>query len=429
MFPSLASIDGLDIFDESIPSTGSDPRETLALLHKHGSPATVTTTGGRYFGFVNGALHPPALAAKWLVGAWDQNAALHVMSPITSKLEAVCEAWLVDLFKLPPGTAAGFVTGTSTSLICGIAAARSELLRRLQWDVGVKGLYGAPEIRVVLGDQAHGAVLRALALLGLGQARVERVATDAQGRMRPSALPELDERTLLVVQAGNVNSGSFDPMKELIDRAREADAWIHVDGAFGLWAAASKSTYPLYAGAEQADSWSVDAHKTLNAPYDCGIVLCRHREAFVLALQATGAYLQFSDHRDGMLYTPEMSRKARAIELWMTLKTLGKDGIESLVDQLCARAKLFAQRLEERDFRILNDVVFNQVLVAGDNEEQTRRTLLAYIQQSGECWCGGSTWNNEAVIRVSVCSWVTTPDDVERSVAAFVKGRAEALVA
>ena len=350
VFPTEGSITNLSVFDEPMPVKGSDPVQTLALLHSHGSPATVAQGGGRYFGFVNGGAHPPALAARWLADTWDQNSALYVMSPIAAKLESVCEVWLNELFHLPAETAVGFVGGTSMSLVCGIAAARGELLRRQGWDVGEQGLFGAPDIRVVLGAQAHGAVLKTLSLLGLGNQRVETVAVDGQGAMQVDALPDLDERTLLLVQAGNVNTGAFDPMVPICARAKAAKAWVHVDGAFGLWAAASQASYPLYEGAEQADSWSVDAHKTLNVPYDCGIVLCRSREALVNALQASGAYLQWSEQRDGMLYTPDMSRRGRSVELWTALKTMGKQGVEALIDQLCERARLFARLFAERGF-------------------------------------------------------------------------------
>ena len=422
VYPTDESIAGLGIFDEPLPVAGADPKETLDLLHTHGSPATVAQGGGRYFGFVNGGAHPPALAARWLGDVWDQNSALYVMSPIAAKLESVCERWLTELFRLPEETAVGFVGGTSMSLVCGIAAARGELLRRQGWDVVEQGLFGAPDIRVVVGGQAHGAVLKTLSLLGLGRARVETVPVDDQGAMIAAALPELDEKTLLILQAGNVNTGAFDPMAALCESARKAHAWVHVDGAFGLWAAASETTYPLYQGAELADSWSVDAHKTLNVPYDCGIVLCRRREALLNALQASGAYLQMSENRDGMMYTPDMSRRARSIELWTALKTMGKQGVEGLIDQLCLRAQLFARLLAQQNFNVLNDVVFNQVLLACDTPQQTERTL-ALVQASGECWCGGTMWNDEPAIRVSVCSWVTTEDDVKRSVAAFVKAK------
>lgn len=422
VIPSEDAISKLRSFDEQLPEMPCDPSEILQLLHENGSTATIAQTAGRYFGFVNGSSTPAALAAKWLADVWDQNAALYVMSPITSQLEAVCENWLAELLGLPSGTAAGFVSGTSTATACGLAAGRNEILSRLGWDVNSKGLFGAPSFRVVIGEEAHASVFKALAFLGLGKDRVEKVPVDDQGRMLANKMPELDEHTLVIVQAGNVNSGAFDPMDEICSRARQAGAWVHVDGAFGLWAAASQSKKYLTKGIEKADSWSVDAHKTLNAPYDCGIIMCRSRKALVSALQANASYLQFSEKRDGMLYTPEMSRRARAIELWATLKYFGRKGVEELVDGLCDRAQQFAGLLTDSGFNILNDVVFNQVLVACDSPDATK-AVLENIQQSGECWCGGAIWKGEPVIRISVCSWATAPQDIERSAAAFVKAR------
>jgi glutamate/tyrosine decarboxylase-like PLP-dependent enzyme len=344
------------------------------------------------------------------------------MSPLASQLEAVCEQWIVELLHLPVGTAAGFLGGTSTSTLCGLAAGRNELLKRLGWDVNSDGLFGAPSLRIVLSEQAHASVFKSLGLLGLGKGRVERVPADAQGRMIADQLPMLDNRTLVIAQAGNVNTGAFDPIDGICDRAQVAGAWVHVDGAFGLWAAGSRTKRSLTRGLERADSWSVDAHKTLNAPYDCGIILCKHREVLVSALQTTAAYLLDSDTRDGMHYCLDMSRRARVVELWATLKFLGAAGVEQLVDRLCRYAELFAQRLELAGFRILNDVVFNQVLVACETPALTQATL-GIIQRSGECWCGGSSWRNEPVIRLSVCSWATTVADIDRSVAMFVKAR------
>jgi glutamate/tyrosine decarboxylase-like PLP-dependent enzyme len=423
--PGDEAIRNLEVFDEPFPAAPGDPAETLRMLHEYGSPATVAQTGGRYFGFVNGGSVPASVAVKWLADVWDQNAALYVISPIASRLESICEKWLVELLGLPDGTAAGFVSGTSAATLCGLAAGRNELLKRQGWDANSDGLFGAPEVRVVLGGQAHATVFKALALLGLGRARVETVPVDGQGRMRMDRMPELDGRCLVIAQAGNVNSGAFDPIDEICDRARNAHAWVHIDGAFGLWAAGSRSKQHLTRGIQKADSWSVDAHKTLNAPYDCGIILCRHREILASAMQAAGSYILFSDKRDGMLFTPEMSRRARGVELWAALRTLGREGVEELVDRLCRHAERFAGLLRACGFRILNEVAFNQVLAAGDTPEQTKATL-DILQRSGECWCGGAVWNGEPVIRISVCSWATTDADVDRSVHAFVEARKKA---
>jgi len=422
VYPDQKAIQNLSIFDHPMPEAPQPGEDVLRLLHEYGSPATVAQTGGRYFGFVNGNVIPASLAARWLSDTWDQNPALYVISPIVAKLEQVCEKWLLDLFGLPPDTAAGFVSGTSIATMCGLAAARHDILKRLDWDVNAKGLFGAPPFRVVVGVQAHGTVFKALALLGLGQDRVEVVPADRQGRLDAVQLPELDAHTLLILQAGNVNTGAFDDFEKICEKANRAGAWVHVDGAFGLWAAASLRQQYLTKGVENADSWSVDGHKTLNTPYDCGIILCRHRNALIEAMQAHGSYIQYSEERDGMLYGPDMSRRARAVEVWAVLKYLGKSGLAQLIDGFCERASRFAEGLKNAGFTILNDVVFNQVLVAGQTPFETQRTLVA-IQRAGVCWCGGTLWEDNPAIRISVCSWATTSDDVDASVEAFVHAR------
>ena len=423
--PDAPALRDLAALPRDLPAAPTDPARVLELLHRAGSPATAATTGGRYFGFVNGGCLPAGMAARWLADAWDQNAAMQVMSPAAAALEDACERWIVDLLGLPAGTAAGFVGGTSVATLCGLAAGRDELLRRAGWDAGARGLFGAPEIRVVLGEQAHASVSKALGLLGLGRDRVERVPVDTQGRLDARRLPRLDARTLLVLQAGNVNTGAFDPFEQVIPAARAAGAWTHVDGAFGLWAAASPKYRPLTAGAELADSWSADAHKTLNAPYDNGIVFVKSREALTSAMRSSGAYFVFGRERDPMVYTPDMSRRARGVDLWAVLLSLGKSGAAALVEGLCEMAAMFGRRLASEGFTVLTDVVFNQVLLSCGSPQLTTATL-ANIQASGECWCGGTSWNGSPAIRVSVCSFVTEEPDVERSVRAFVSARAAA---
>ncbi|MDX2454539.1 pyridoxal phosphate-dependent decarboxylase family protein [Desulfosarcina sp.] len=425
VFPDENAIRNLDRFDEPMPERSQSGAGTLEMLNTYGAPATVAQTGGRYFGFVNGGVVPAALAARWMADAWDQNPALYVISPVVGKLEQVCENWLRELLELPDGTVAGYVSGSSTATLCGLAAARYALLRRLDWDVNAKGLFGAPPIRVIVSQQAHSSVFKALALLGLGKDRIEHVPADSQGRIDTSRIPVLDDRCLLLLQAGNVNTGAFDAFEEICDPAKKNDAWVHVDGAFGLWVKASPARKALAQGVELADSWSVDGHKTLNTPYDCGIVLCRQQDSLVAAMQASGAYIQYSEHRDGMMHVPEMSRRARAVDLWATLRYLGKHGIADLIDGMCERAAQFAEQLAAHRFRIRNEVVFNQVLVAGDTPGQTRE-MLSTIQASGVCWCGGTQWDDEPAIRISVSSWATTPADVDRSVEAFVDARSKA---
>ncbi len=422
VIPDAESIAALEALDEPMPEGPSDPSAILRTLHETGSRAAVSQSGGRYFGFVNGGNFPVAIAAKWLSDAWDQNSALFVMSPIAAILEEVCEKWIVDLLGLPAETAAGLVSGSSTATLCALAAARNALLLKQNWDVHQDGLFGAPPLRVVLGEQAHSSVIKALSLMGIGKNQLIWAGVDEQGRILPERLPALDENTLLIAQAGNVNGGAFDPLDTLCGMANRAGAWIHIDGAFGLWAAASGEKRHLIAGFEGADSWSADAHKTLNVPYDCGIVLCRRRQALVQAMQASGSYIQYSQHRDAMLYTPEMSRRARGVELWATMKYLGKSGVGALVEELCHNAQYFAERLSGRGFKVVNDVVFNQVLVRCDSPEKTAATLKC-IQEGGELWCGGAEWRGEPVIRISVSCWRTSRQDVDACVEAFVRAR------
>jgi len=419
VYPKTVALEALKHFEEAMPNEPTGAVEVIESLHKYGSPATIAQTGGRYFGFVNGSTVPAGLAAKNLATYWDQNSAMYVLSPIASKLESVVEGWLRELFGLPEHTVAGFVSGTSMANFCGMAAARYRLLQRQGWDINEQGLFGAPNIRIVTGRHAHSTVLKAIGLLGLGKANIEWVDVDEQGRMIPERLPVLDERTLIVLQAGNVNSGSYDPFDEICDQAQQANAWVHIDGAFGLWAGAVAQLKSLTKGMEKAHSWAVDGHKTLNTPYDSGIVLCADEDAIVAALHMAGSYIILSEERDGMFYTPEMSRRARIVELWATLKYLGKKGIDEMVYGLHQRAVQFAQKLGQIDgFEVLNDVVFNQVIVCCETDELTEK-VIQHIQESRECWVGGSTWFGRKVIRISVCAWTTTPEDVSRSAKAF----------
>jgi glutamate/tyrosine decarboxylase-like PLP-dependent enzyme len=410
----------LRYFEESLPAGPCSASEVIDLLHRYGAPATSAQLGGRYFGFVNGSAVPAGLAARQLAGFWDQNAGMYIMSPVASQLETVVEAWLCDLFGLPPSTVASYVSGTSMANFCGLAAARYRLLQRQGWDINEKGLSQAPRLRIVAGAQAHTAVIRAVSLLGFGKENIEWVEADEEGRMIASQVPELDDRTILILQAGNVNSGAFDPLEALCEKGRRANAWVHIDGAFGLWAAASETLRVLTKGSEKATSLAADGHKTLNTPYDCGILLCQDREALASALHLSGSYLMIDEKkRDGMLYTPEMSRRARIIELWATMKYLGRSGMGMLVDTLHARAAQFADAIRGvAGFRVVNDVVFNQVLVCCETDALTVRTLTG-IQELRECWVGGSLFRGRKVIRVSVSSWATTAEDILRTVRAF----------
>lgn len=418
VYPAPEALENLSVFSEALSSEPSNTRDIIAMLNTYGSPATVAQTGGRYFGFVNGGILPAALASKWLTDVWDQNAALYVMSPIASKLESVAEQWLKALLNLPDETVASFVTGSSTATLCGLITGRNHLLDKLGYDVASRGLFGAPEIKVIVGEGAHSTIYKALSMSGLGNERLIKVPCDDQGRIRVDLVPELDDHTLLILQAGHVTSGAFDAFEVLCEKANAAGAWVHVDGAFGLWAAANPKMAHLTLGIERADSWSADAHKTLNAPYDNGILLCRHKTSLIKAMQMTGSYIILNDNRDGMLYTPEMSRRARAIDLWATLKNLGSTGVAELVEELHAKALYFADKLKAVDprFEICNDVVFNQVVVRFIDDTHTEK-LMHDVQNAGVCWFGGAKWQGQSVIRISVCSYKTTYEDIDVCVA------------
>ncbi len=421
VYPSVEALADLTVFEEAMPAHTGSGHEVIEMLEKYGSPATVAQVGGRYYGFVNGSMVPASLAAKNLSIYWDQNTAMQVISPLSSKLEVVVQRWLVDLFGLPKQTVAGFVSGTSMANFCALAAARYRVLKRQGWDINEKGLAGAPPIKVVTGRQAHSTILKAIALMGFGRDNIIWVDTDDQGRIIPDAIPPLDEQSILILQAGNVNTGSFDPFNKICRSAVAQGAWIHIDGAFGLWAGATKELKHLTADFEYAHSWAVDGHKTLNTPYDSGIVLCADEEALASSLHMSGGYIIKGDERDGMYYTPEMSRRARIIELWAALKYLGRDGVNEMIVGFNQRAQQFAELLKEIDgFTVLNDVVFNQVLVQCETDELTKK-VIKNVQELRDCWVGGSSWEGRPVIRVSICSWTTTEEDIERSVASFGK--------
>ncbi len=421
VFPTEEAIDDLSKFDEEFPINSSDAKNVIAQLHKYGNPATTATLGGRYFGFVCGSALPVGLAAKSLGTFWDQSPSMNVLSPIGNKLETVVEKWFIELFNLPKNSSAGFVSGTSIANLCGLVAARYRILKNNNWDVNLKGLMGAPKIRIVTGKQAHSTVLKAIGMLGLGQENIEWVPVDDQGRIIPELIPKLDENTILILQAGNVNSGAFDDFESIYEKAKDANAWIHIDGAFGLWAGAVEKLKHLTKGMEKATSWAVDGHKTLNTPYDSGIILCADKEAMIAALQMSGSYIIESKERDSMFYTPEMSRRSRVIELWAILKYLGKEGVDEMVLTMHERAKLFAKELNKiPGFYIDNDVVFNQVIVRCNTDDLTER-VLKKIQELRDCWLGGSAWQNKKVMRVSICSWATTEDDIHLSIASFKK--------
>jgi glutamate/tyrosine decarboxylase-like PLP-dependent enzyme len=328
--------------------------------------------------------------------------------------------WLLDVLDLPREAGVGFVTGATMANFTGLAAARHAVLARTGWDVEAQGLFGAPDITVVVGEEVHVSLVKALGLLGLGRERVLRVPVDGQGRMRAEALPPLDEATIVCVQAGNVNTGAFDPARDICAAARRAGAWIHVDGAFGLWAAASPTLAHLMDGFNQADSWAVDAHKWLNVPYDCGIAFCRHPADLRAAMTLRAAYLAQGDEREPSQFTPEMSRRARGVEVWAALRSLGRAGLADLIERTCRHARRFGEAMTGAGYQVLNDVVLNQVLVSFGDAETTRR-VIADVQADGTCWCGGTVWQGHVAMRISVSSWATTEADVERSIAAILR--------
>lgn len=407
-----------------LPDEPSDAAATLALLDEIGSPATVASAGGRYFGFVTGGALPVTVAANWLAAAWDQNSAIPVMSPVAATLEQIVLPWLIDIFGLPAECGGALVTGATMANFSALLAARHAVLAAVGWDVEAQGLFGAPPVHVVVGDEVHVSLLKALGLAGFGRERVTRIAVDGQGRMRPDALaavlPQLSGPTILCIQAGNVNTGAFDPARELCAIAREQGAWIHVDGAFGLWAAAAPQRAYLMDGFAEADSWAVDAHKWLNVPYDSGLAFVRDRQALQAAMSISAAYLMPGETREPYHFTPEMSRRARGVEIWAALRTLGRAGLADLIERNCRFAARFAEGFRSVGYAVLNDVVLNQVLVSFGDDETTKRVVAA-VQADGTCWCGSSVWQGRSAMRVSVSSWATTEEDVERSLDAILR--------
>ena len=414
-FPSDEAIAGLENLDGPTPKEGTPAEDVLDMLNEYAAPATVGTTTGRYFGFVIGNVIPAALGAAWMMNAWNQNGGMYVGSPSAAKLEAVAEKWIVDILGLPEGTAMGAVTGSTNAILCALTTARDHILKKQGYDIHAKGFRGAPKVRLVMSEQIHAAVKESLSVVGFGSEEAELVPCDELGRIIPGEMPELDETCLVLVQAGNVNGGSFDPIGEVCDIANKAGAWVHVDGAFGLWAAASPKQRVNVPGLEKADSWSCDAHKTLNSGYDCGLVFCKDRKAIAEALTAGAPYLEFSDKRDGMLYATEMSRRAYGIVLWSIVKNLGADGIAKMVDDMCDGAQYFGEELEKAGVTLVLPPSFNQLMIKFGSDEETAAVLSA-IQKSGTIWCGPSKWNGESVIRISVSSYSTTKEDIDKSV-------------
>ncbi|WP_433296302.1 pyridoxal phosphate-dependent decarboxylase family protein [Actinoplanes sp. CA-030573] len=409
-----------------LPPGPQAPERVVAELAAAAGPGVVASSGGRYFGFVVGGATPAALAADWLTSVWDQNAGLYVLGPAAGVVEETAGAWLVELLGLPAGTSAGFVTGGQMANFTGLEIAVRDVLGRTGWDFDTAGLWGAPRVRVIAGEGRHGTIDRALRFLGVGTGSIVAVPADEQGRMTVAglagALAGGDGPTIVCAQAGNVNSGAVDPIGEICDLAHRSGAWVHVDGAFGLWAAASPRLRPLVAGVERADSWAMDAHKWLNVPYDSGLVFCAHPAAHRAAMGVRASYLVHAagDERDALDYNPEHSRRARGFAVYAAIRALGRTGIAELVERSCALARRFADQLAAvPGVEVLNEVVLNQVLIRFDQGDAHTRQVLDRLQREGTCWMSGTTWNGTAAVRISVSNWSTDEDDVDRTVAAI----------
>jgi glutamate/tyrosine decarboxylase-like PLP-dependent enzyme len=419
--PSREAVERLAALEVPLPPGPVDPASVLAELDEFVSPATMAVAGPRFFGFVIGGALPATLAANWLASAWDQNAVFAKVMPGVSMLEEVALGWLVDFLGLPDSTEGSFVTGATLANFTALAAARHEVFARAGWDVEADGLFGAPPITVVIGEEAHPTLLKSLGLLGLGRNRLLRVPTDGQGRMRAADFPALSGPAIVCLQAGNINTGAFDPFDEVVPVAHESGAWVHVDGAFGLWALGVPSMKHLASGMEKADSWATDAHKWLNVPYDSGLAFVRRPGVLPAAMAITAEYLPTRDSRRNPAdFTPELSRRARGVEVWAAMRSLGRSGLVELFERNCRQARRFAEALAAAGHEILNDVVLNQVLVSFGPPAVTEQ-VIADLQADGTCWCGSSRWHGRTVMRISVCSWATTDDDVERSIEAMLR--------
>jgi glutamate/tyrosine decarboxylase-like PLP-dependent enzyme len=404
---------------------GTDPQALTAILADTGMRGTIASAGPRYFGFVVGGSLPAALAADWLASVWDQNSGIYVLSPMVSVIEQITGSWLRELAGLPPTMSFGFVTGCQMANFTSLAAARHRVLARAGWDVEANGLFGAPPIHVAVSEEAHYTISMALRLLGLGANRVHRIPTDSQGRMRADELAAVlrshQGPCIVCAQAGNVNTGAVDPLTEIAALAKERGAWLHVDGAFGLWAAASPDRAPLLRGVELADSVATDAHKWLNVPYDCGIVFCADEAAHRSAMSLAAAYIVATgSERDPHEFVPEESRRARAVPVYAAVRSLGRQGLAEMIERNCGQARRFANALRNAGYEVLNDVVLNQVLVSFGTADQTTRTIAA-IQEDGTCWCAGTVWKDQTAMRISVSNWSTTDSDVDQSIEAILR--------
>ena len=404
-----------------LPQEGTDADQVIKLIDEVTTPATMGFSSSRFYGWVIGSVYPVALAADWLTSSWDQNTVFHEASPGTVALEATALRWIRELAGLPETSWGAFVTGTTVGNATGLAAARTSVLADVGWDATSQGLFGAPEVTVVVGDEVHPSLLKALGFVGLGRDRVVRVPVDDQGRMRADAFPEIVGPAIVCLQAGNVNTGSFDPMADIIPMAKEAGAWVHVDAAFGFWAAVSPNLRQLAAGMELADSWATDCHKYLNVPYDAGIVMVRDPSSLERVMSVNADYLLPGEiGQDPGFYTPELSRRARGVPTYAVLRHLGRSGVVELIDRTVRLAQLFARRLSDEGFEVLNDVVLNQALVSFGDSDETRRVVKA-VADEGVMFAGPTVWQGRTAMRISVSGYATTEDDIEESVQAILR--------
>jgi glutamate/tyrosine decarboxylase-like PLP-dependent enzyme len=423
--PDQGSIAALSEFDEELPQKGLDAIQVLDQLHACGSPATTATTGGRFFGLVVGGSTPAAMGAADLAASWDQVAILEATAPSAVYIERVAGRWILDLLGLPSACSVGFTTGSSVANLTALAAARDAQYRKLGISLTELGLAGVQPLRIVVSEQSHITVHKALGLLGIGKNQIFRVPCDSQGRMLPDAMPPMDADTVVCLQAGNVNSGASDSFLEIIPKAQEAGAWVHVDGAFGLWAAASPDKRALVAGVQLADSWAVDAHKWLNTPYDCGLAICRDSSAVHAVMTTQAPYLAVGQHASPKDMVPEFSRRARGVEVWAAIKEMGRDGVAQLIDRCCAHSRRLSLGLGKMGYEVLNDVVLNQVVAAIGTPAQIAK-IVASVQREGECWFGATIWQGRHAIRLSVSSWATSESDIDRTLAAIARATREA---
>jgi glutamate/tyrosine decarboxylase-like PLP-dependent enzyme len=420
VFPAQEALRSLDQLGGPVPDSPRDPLQVLALLDRVGSAATVANAGGRYFGFVCGGALPAARAANVLAAAWDQNVGLRVLSPVGAFLEEISLAWLIDILDLPQTCAGAIVTGATAANVTGLAAARHQILWNDGRDVEALGMFGARPIPVYVSEEAHTSVLKALALLGFGRERVIILPTDHQARILVSKLPRIAEPSIVCMQAGDVNTGAFDNAREICSWAHQSGSWVHVDGAFGMWAAASPARAHLTAGFANADSWALDGHKWLNVPYDCGLAFVRSPESLRCAMSVQAAYLQVGQGREPVQWNPDMSHRARGVEIWAAIQSLGRRGIAEMIERSCQQAAKFAAELAAAGYAVLNDVVLNQVLVSFGSDAETAECVRA-IQEEGTCWCSSTQRRGQVAMRISVCSWATTDEDVEISIAAIIR--------